>query len=148
MEKETGELLKILKNSSDLSGYMEAASDNIRKKPVPLSDYLADMLEKKKLEKKNVIRDAGLERKYGYEIFRGSQKKPSKDKVLALCFAMHLTCDETQELLKKTDYPLLYPKIERDSAILFGLINGWSLDKMNDFLYEKGYPVIESSDNI
>jgi len=148
MKRETGELLEILKRSSDLSDYMEAASDDMAE-PVSVFGYLREIMERKGLEKKQVIRDAGLERKYGYEIFRESEKKkrPSRDKVLAICFAMRLTCDEVMELLKKTGYPLLYPKFERDSIILFGLVRGYSLNDINDLLYERNCPVIVSSDN-
>lgn len=146
MKKETGELLEILKRSPDLSSYMKIASDDIVT-PIPISVYLRRIMEEKGLEKKQVIYASGLERKYGYEILRGSyHKRPSRDKVLALCFAMHLTEDEVQELLKKTDYLQLYPKYERDSIIFFGLSHGLSLDEVNELLYEMHYPVIDDSD--
>ena len=143
MKKETGELLEILKKSPDLSAYMEMASDDITT-PVPSSEYLRQVMEEKGLEKKQVIHASGLERKYGYEILRGScRKKPSRDKILALCFAMRLTGDEVQELLKRTDYLQLYPKYERDSIIFFGFSHRLSLDEVNDLLYEMHYPVID-----
>lgn len=143
MKKETGELLEILKKSPDLSAYMKVASDDITA-PVPISDYLRRIMEEKGLEKKQVIRASGLERKYGYEILGGSyHKKPSRDKVLALCFAMRLTGEEVQELLKRTDYLQLYPKYERDSIIFFGLSHGLVLDEVNDLLYEMHYPIID-----
>lgn len=144
MKKETGELLEILKRSPDLSAYMKIASDDITT-PVSVSVYLRRLMEEKGLEKKQVIHASGLERKYGYEILGDScRKKPSRDKVLALCFAMQLTGDEVQELLKRTDYLQLYPKYERDSIIFFGFSHGLSLEEVNDLLYEMHYPVIDS----
>ena len=59
MKKETGELLEILKKSPDLSAYMEMASDDITT-PVPISDYLRQVMEEKGLEKKQVIHASGL----------------------------------------------------------------------------------------
>lgn len=141
MKRETGELLEILKKSSDLSDYMETASDNIVE-PALLSDCLKDIMKEKGLEKKQVVRDAGLDRGYSYDIINGS-RQPARDKVLALCFGMHLSGDEVQELLKKTGYPLLYPKFERDSIIFFGFAHNLSLCEVNNLLYEKRQLTIE-----
>ena len=141
MKKGTGELLERLRKVPDLSAYIKEASDDMIE-PVPLSDYLNQMLEKRGLEKRQVICDSGLDRKYGYEIFGGG-KRPSRDKVLALCFGMKLTCDEVQELLKRTEYLPLYPKYERDSIILFGFCQNLSLRDVNDLLNEMNQTIID-----
>lgn len=141
MKKGTGELLEILKKSSELSDYMKMVSEDIVK-PAPLSDYLKTVMEEKGLEKKQVVREAGLDKGYSYDIINGN-RRPVRDKVLALCFGMHLAGDEVQELLKRTGYPLLYPRFERDSIIFFGFSHNLSLGELNELLYEMGQPIVE-----
>lgn len=142
MEKATGELLELLKKSTNLSDYREAAKEDI-KKPIALSVYLKSVMERKGLKKSEVIRNAGLPRSYGYEILNG-EKIPSRDRVLAICFSLRLTSDEVQELLKRTEYPLLYPKHERDSVILFGFSHKLSLYEVNELLYEMNQRILET----
>ena len=146
MKKATGELLELLKKSTNLSDYRKAAEEEI-KNPIALSVCLQSIIEKKGFKKSEIIRNAGLPRSYGYEILSG-EKRPSRDRVLAICFSLRLTCEEVQELLKRTEYPLLYPKHERDSVILFGFAHKLSLYDVNELLYEMNQPVIETEKNI
>ena len=41
-----------------------------------LSDYLQHLLDKKQLKRPDVIRDAGLNSTFGYQIFTGARKSP------------------------------------------------------------------------
>ncbi len=141
MKKTTGELLELLKKSSNASSYIEKASDDLIQQ-IPLSDYLSEILRTKQLTKSDVIRRSGLDRKYTYEFLSG-KKNPSRDKVLAICFAIPLSADETQQLLKSTGYPALYARIERDSIILFALEHNLSLTDTNELLYEMNRPLLE-----
>jgi len=52
---------------------------------------------------------------------------------------MHLSFTEVQNLLKATGYPILYARIERDSAIIFSLQRNCALSDVNELLYELGY---------
>ena len=122
MKKSTQELLDILKNTPAFSNYAEQEEAELIE--VSLSDYLN--------------RKSGLDRTYCYQIFDG-RKRPSRDKVLALCFAMDLSFTEVQQLLKATGYPILYARMERDSAIIFCLQRNCALSDANELLYELGY---------
>lgn len=99
-------------------------------------------MNSKQISKSDIIHRSGLERKYTYEILSG-KKNPSRDKVLAICFAVPLSADETQQLLKSTGYPTLYARIERDSIILFALEHNLSLTDANELLYEMNYLLLE-----
>jgi DNA-binding phage protein len=134
MKKTTTELLSIMKHSTNISNYLESVSDDFIEK-MPLCNYLSDILEEKNIKKSAVIQKSGLDRGYCYDIFSGS-KTPSRDKVLAICFALELSPAEVQQLLKYTEYPQLYAKIERDSVILFALEHKLSLSEVNELLYE------------
>ena len=141
MKRTTEELLEILKKSSDISTFMENHSEDLVEK-IPLCHHFNQILMQKNLKKSDVIRLSGLDRKYCYEIFAGT-KSPSRDKVLALCFAANLSESETTHLLKSTGYPQLYARIERDSVILFALQRGLSLTDTNELLFELNYPCLE-----
>ncbi len=137
MKKSTTELLRLIEKTSSFQEYRAQAEDafiEVR----PLSDHLERLLTERGLEKAEVIHRSGVERKYAYSIFTGKRKRPSRDKVLALCFAMDLSADETQQLLKSTGYPPLYAKVMRDSALLYALERRMPLIDVNELLYEMG----------
>lgn len=136
MKKSTQELLDILKNTPSFSNYAEQEEAELIE--VPLSDYLNRLIQAKNQDLPSLIRKSGLDRTYCYQIFDG-RKRPSRDKVLALCFAMELSFPEVQQLLKATGYPILYARMERDSAIIFCLQRNCALSDANELLYELGY---------
>ena len=100
-----------------------------------LSRYLRQLLEDKGLKRVDVIHEAGLNETYGYEIFIGEKKNPSRDKLIALAFAMRLTLLEANRLLKIGGLNELYCKNRRDAIIIFCLSHGYSLSKTEDELY-------------
>lgn len=140
MKKSTEELWNILKNTQDIDSYMEEQQENLTTQSA--AEYLERLLSEKSLSKSDCIRKSGLDRTYCYQIFSGA-KTPSRDKLLALCFAMELSVDEVQLFFRQTGYPLLYPRNERDSIILFSLNRKLSLVDTNELLFEKGLPLIQ-----
>lgn len=137
MKKSTMELLELLKKSSNISDFIEKTVDEFIEEK-PLYQYLENLIEEKQLKKSDVIKRSGLDRGYAYDIFAG-KKIPSRNKLLAICFAMELFEEEVQSLLKYTGYPQLYARIERESIILFGLQHHLSLMDVNELLYEMNY---------
>ena len=59
-----------------------------------LSEYLMSLLKQGNLRRSDVVRDSGLEKAYVYQIFNG-EKKPSRDKLIAITFGLHLPAEET-----------------------------------------------------
>ncbi len=129
----TQELLKLLKNTKDMKSYLKTYSRTFTAVPLPV--YLENLLTEKHLQKSQCIRDADLQRNYGYQIFSG-QRVPSRDKILRLCISMRLTAKETHTLLCSTGYADLYPKNKRDSILIFALEKGLSVLETNELLYE------------
>ena len=80
---------------------------------------------------------ANLNETYGYQIFTG-QRKPARDKVLRIAFAMALTLRETNRALTAAGASRLYAKDRRDAIIIFCLDRGCSLQKVNEELYRFG----------
>lgn len=134
MKVPTDELLQALENSSSIHHYLETKGDNLIDASV--SQYLSQLLSEKSLKKAQVIRDSEMNEIYGYQIFSG-KRFPSRDKLIALSFGMHLSLDETQQLLKYAGFAMLYPKSKRDSIIIWGLSHGFSICYTNEILYSE-----------
>ena len=98
MAKQTDELLKELGNTTDINQYLSTNRDELIEQNV--AKYLNELLEKKEnLTKSN----------------------PSRNKLLQIAFAMSLDLETTQKLLKIAKVGILYPRIKRDSIIIFAL---------------------------
>ena len=107
-----------------------------------LPEQLVAMLAAKGLTKAEVVRESNLNEVYAYQILSGV-RRPSRDKLLSLCFAMKATLEETQGLLKQSGFAPLYVRSHRDSIIIFALTHGHTLIELNTDLYDHGEPVIE-----
>ena len=102
-----------------------------------LSEHLNELLEEKGLVRIDVIREAGINETFGYQIFVG-QRNPSRDKVLQIAFAMHLDLRETNRLLRAAGASDLYCKNRRDAIVIFCLDKGYGLRKTDEELYRLG----------
>ncbi len=140
MVKKTQELLDILKGVAQPGDYIEKEEDNLVK--MKLHEYINNYLEDKGISKGQLIKNSGLDRTYTYQILSGD-KKPSRDKVLAMCFALNLSFEEVQNLLKATGYPILYARINRDSIIIFALQNNITLTDANELLFNMECDIIQ-----
>ena len=120
MIKQTDELLKELDNTSDINQYLSTNPDELIVQNV--AKYLNELLEKKEnLTKSKIIKSTSLSESYIYDIFRGEKSNPSRNKLLQIAFAMSLDLETTQKLLKIAKVGILYPRIKRDSIIIFAL---------------------------
>lgn len=95
-------------------------------KPPSLAAHLTRLCEARGEARERVIKRAELDRVYGHQIFSG-MRQPTRDKVIQLAFGFGMNVEETQDLLKIARKSALYPRIERDAAILFCLHRGTSL---------------------
>lgn len=100
----------------------------------PLANYLTNLLEERGLKRADVIRESGMNDIYVHQIFSG-KRTPSRNKLLCICFGMHLSAEETQNVLKWCGFPVLYAKKRRDSVILYALYHKMSLMQCNEELY-------------
>ena len=119
-EKTTNELNHILKSCTTLSHLEAALTELPEKERLTLKCYLEELLETKGLNKADEIREANIARTYGYQIFQG-ERLASRDKLIALSAAMHLTLQECNRLLTIAKAGILYCKNRRDAILIFGL---------------------------
>lgn len=142
MKKTTDELLNSLKRKPTVEEYFAENDSEI------FFGSLTELLDfyraRKGVSKADVARDSNIKREYCYELLRGdSGKKPSRDKVIMLCFGLKLSVDECQQVLKKCGYAPLYARDTRDSIIIFSVENRISVVKTNIKLAEYGLEPLE-----
>ncbi|MDO4301091.1 MAG: XRE family transcriptional regulator [Clostridia bacterium] len=140
IQKSTDELLKILNAEEEIENYIEENKDDII--DLSLSDYLEDMLKKYNISKNTAINNSAINQIYGYQIFDGKKKSPSRDKLIQLIFGLGLNVADAQRLLKIAGVNELYPRIKRDSVIIFALNKKINITQCDELLFELGEETI------
>lgn len=128
-----------LKNAVSFRDFLSKSRANMLTQT--LSEYLMSLTKRKHLKRADVVRDSDLDKAYVYQIFSG-KKKPSRDKLIAVAFGMHLDEEETQRILKLAGHSELYPRIARDALILFAIQHGMSIWETDEALDENGFPTL------
>lgn len=129
----TSELFRMIQDKPE-----QFASDYIEKKenygaPVTLQQHLQELLERHEMSIPDLIVKTILSKSFVYQVFSG-KRKPGRDILLRMAFAMHLSVKETQRLFLIAGKGALYPKVRRDAIIIFCLEKGMSLDEANEFM--------------
>ena len=133
--RNTTDLEQELASCAQIKQYLDENAEQMLDRP--LSDYLTDLMSERGLTRSDVIRDSGLNDIYAHQIFSG-RRVPSRDKLLCICFGLHLAAEETQNLLKWCGFSALYAKKRRDSVIMYALHHHFSLMQCNEELYNIG----------
>ena len=139
LKESTDDLMRLLSASGDIDKYFEAIQGY--SKTPEISGYILLIIEQKDLKKARVIEKAGIDRVYGYEIFRG-KKIPGRDTLIRILLTMQVNVQNIQNILKNTGYPILYPKNMRDAIIIFGIQNLLGIDRLNILLDDFGQKII------
>lgn len=136
LAKSTDELMKILKSEPDIDSYIEENSEDIT--DISLTQYITDMLEEKKLTAAKVARRGQMSDSYFYKISQGVKENPSRDKIIQMCFGFALDAEESRRFMRVARVGELYPRIRRDSIILFCLENHIDILECDKKLEEAG----------
>lgn len=131
-KKNTGELLKDLSASRDLSRFLSENQEQFISED--LAGMLQELFQRSGLTKAALAKRAGSSEVYLYQIFSG-ERTPSRDRTICLCFGLSATLEETQELLKQSGFAQLYVRDRRDAVIIYGLAHGMELADVNDLLF-------------
>lgn len=140
----TDELLKLLKNEQNIENFINTNKEDFIDMPLHL--YLETLLKKYSISKNEAINNSAISQIYGYQIFSGKRPNPSRDKILQLIFGMSLNLEDSQRLLKLAGVSELYPRIKRDSIILFAINKGLTIEKCDELLFELGEKTIINKD--
>lgn len=134
--KDTDELMHLLQDTrttAQLQTYTNTLTEQTILQTFP--EYLNSKMTEQKISPAKLIEAAQIQRNYGYQILNGS-RKPSRDKVLALCLALGLDLPETQRALTLAQFGQLYPKNRRDSIFIFSINKKLSALQVNELLDE------------
>ena len=147
-KKNTEELEKILgfTHVTKIKDYLTDNAESIITSDRPFSDYIRRIIKEKGLKQQDVFLDADIPERYGYKLITEEKHTRQRDVILRLCYAAHMTLEETQRALKYYRMPELYAKIPRDALIMIAFNERpGSIIDVNSFLKSNGMDVIRSS---
>lgn len=133
----TEDMLAELLDASDPCAFIDREEVHDR----GLASYLNRLLEERDLKRASVVRDAGINETFGYQIFTGA-RKASRDNLLKIAFALGLSLREVNRLLQAGGANGLYCKNRRDAIIIFAISHGYTLQKTEEELYRFGEATI------
>lgn len=139
----TEELLKLLFKERSLEQFLQRNESAYLN--TGFSDYLSAWCKARGEVPEQLIRRANLEKSFGHQLFSG-KRKPSRDTVLQLAFAMGADVAQAQEMLKIARKSVLYPRIKRDTVLIYCLHNQISLLDTEIILEDLGLPILGGRD--
>lgn len=132
----TDELLEELSESNfSLDEYMDTYRDSLINPDI--CAFWSKLVKQSGRSKSDIINKSEINYTYFYDIFNG-RKVPTRDKILRLCLAMKAGVENCREALRLEGKSPLYPKIKRDSIVLFALQNNWSVARCAEALTRYG----------
>ena len=139
----TDELQNILNETdsiSDLKAFTQMTQEESHYRS--FSAFLSDQMREAGISAGDLFRKADIQMNYGYQILNG-MKNPGRDKVIALSLALSLQLPDVQRALTLAGQSVLYPKIRRDSILIFCCNHGYSVEEANNLLYEMQAEVLK-----
>ena len=133
MQTITDELLKELKNASDIESFFNSHKNQFINETT--SSYLNKMLELRNINISAVAKNSGIG-EYVYKIFRGD-RTASRDILISIAFSMKLSLEETQLLLRISKFAILDSRNKRDSVIIYSLTHDLTVFQTDDLLEEQ-----------
>ncbi|HCF82689.1 MAG TPA: hypothetical protein DER68_01590 [Ruminococcaceae bacterium] len=134
-EKSTKSLLEMIKTDP------EVFIDNLEEKELKdnetmFIEFFYRLLEKNKLTIKQLVYKTTISQSYLYQI-ASKKRRLGRDTAIILAFAMKLSFEETQKLLKYSNNAVLYPKVRRDAIIICCIDSKMTFEQANEILLEK-----------
>jgi len=107
-------------------------------------DKLLDYISEKNLKDTQVYKAAHMDRKLFSKIASKRDYTPSKDSCLALCFALHLSLDDTKDMLQRAEHALTHSN-KRDIVIEYLIQEQvYDLFEVDEVLYRLGMKTLGS----
>ena len=136
LKKKTDELLEELTQKGiDIQEYMDSNENSFIE--ISLKEFWNELLERSGKSKSNIINSADISYIYFYEILQG-KKIPKKDKIIRLILAMELDLEDAQSALRYCNQSFLYPRLKRDSIIIYAIENHYSIFQTQELLLKNG----------
>lgn len=132
MAKKTEDLLKQLKAKNiSYEDYLFNNNENFIE--CDCDKFWSKIFSMTDMKKADIINKADIGYTFFYDIIR-CRKKPSRDSLIRIFMAIKLDLEYLQEALRVYEYAALYPKIKRDSIIIFCVNRKFTLSQSNELL--------------
>ena len=129
---ETNDMKETLMSAPDLDRFLSEHRADFEQESA--SEYLNYLFSRKNVTKAALAKNACMSEVYLHQVFAG-KRNPSRNRIICICFGLGAGLEETQDFLKHCGHAQLYVKSKRDSIIIYGLLNGLSLNEVNDKLF-------------
>ena len=136
----TEEMLALMFRERDL-GQILSINESAYQEMLSFADYISAWCRNNSVIPERVIHRANLDRSYGHQLFSG-KRTPSRDTVIKLAFGMEADVAQTQKMLRIARKSTLYPRVKRDTVIIYCLHNRISLIDTDIILEDLGLPVL------
>lgn len=141
MAKRTNDLMEELSGQdTDLDRYFEENPTSFIN--VDIKEFWKNAVDTSSKTKSDIINKADMSYCYFYDVING-RKIPSKDKIIRIVLAMNLSLDDCQEALRISGKSALYPRIKRDSILIYAINKGYSIYQTNELLAEHGEEMLK-----
>lgn len=100
-----------------------------------LKEFWKEVIAKCGMSKVDIINKADIGYTYFYSVI-GGKNYPSRDTIIKIFVAMGLSLEDCQRALKLYNWAQLYPKVKRDSIVIYALNHSLSLYKLEEMLEE------------
>ena len=129
---DTNDLKETLMSAPDLDRFLKEHQADFAQESA--ADYLNLLFSRKKVTKAALAKSACMSEVYLHQVFAG-KRNPSRNRIICICFGLGASLEETQDFLKQCGHAQLYAKSKRDAIVIYGLVNGLDLNKVNDKLF-------------
>lgn len=131
MKKDINDLFKELEADCEIEDYLNSNTSSFVNHT--LSNFWQDICEKSGMSKSNIINKSEFNYSFFYDVING-RKIPARDKIIRLALTMNIGLDNCQQALRLSDKSLLYPRIKRDSIIIYALNNSLTISQCSELL--------------
>lgn len=139
-KKTTNQLQAILSKTSpeDFQKYLKENGSSIMGEDEG-SLFIKQKLKEKNISQKDLFARAGIPERYGYKLLQGEKKTKVRDVIFRMCICAGFSLRDTQTVLSSLALPALYPKRERDAAIIIAINRHFgNVEKTNELLEQNG----------
>lgn len=136
MRKSTDNLLNELNHEKcNIEKYLQSNPESFVFDSI--NEFWENAISRSGLSKSNIINKADFSYCYFYDVING-RKIPGKDKIIRLILTMNLSVDDCQEALRLSGRSSLYPRIKRDSIIIYAINQGLTVYQTSELLIKCG----------
>jgi len=114
----TSALFRILDTTKNIETFIDRFDSDLE--VMSFHDYANQLAKEKDCTIPMIINVGQMNESYCYQIFKGT-RKPSRDKIIQVCFAMGLTLEESNKLLRTGEKNELYCRNKRDAIFIFAI---------------------------